>query len=73
MMTRQHRAAQVIEAYEAALAQVTLAMPLHLVATVLDNRAAGAAWTAHAIWPPMLPNKLEAFRVIDQRSEINQV
>jgi uncharacterized protein (DUF2252 family) len=73
MMTGQHCAAQVIEACETALVAVALAMPLHLIMTVADHRAARAARTARSTGPPMLPNELVAFCVVDQRGEINQV
>ena len=69
----QHRAGEVVEAGCARSAPIPLPMRLRVVVPVPDHRVAAAPGTAHAIGPAMLAHQGEAFGVVHQAGEVDQV
>jgi len=72
MMTGQDRTAQVVEAGRTVFAAIALPVRLGVIPTMSGHGRAAAGWTPDAIRPAVLPNQIEAFRVIDQRSQGHQ-
>src|SRR5206468_11339152 len=72
VMPGQRRAGQVVEAGAAPYAAVALAVRLDLVPAVAGDRGALAARAADALGPAVLPDQLEASRVIDQGRQVHQ-
>src|SRR4051812_8985130 len=73
MVPGQRRAGEVVKAPGAVLAPITLPMRLGVVAPVADHRIAAATGAAHALGPAVLAHQREAFGVVQQRREIDQV
>src|SRR4051794_34489215 len=73
MMSRQHRASQVVEPSMARLAQVALSMPLSFIMAVADDHGTVAVRAAHAIRPAMLTHKFKALGLVQQAREIDHL
>src|SRR3954467_6060899 len=73
MMSRQHRAGQVVEPSMARLAQVALSMPLSFIMAVADDHGTVAVRAAHAIRPAMLTHKFKALGLVQQAREIDHL
>src|ERR687883_1082236 len=73
MMSRQHRAGELVEPAMARLAQVALPMPLPFIVAVADDHGTVAVRAAHAIRPAMLTHKLKALGLLQQAREIDQL
>ena len=72
MAAGQDGAGQVVEAGAASRATVALPVRLDVVPTVTGDRGTAAARAADAVGPAVLPDQLEASRVIDQRRQVHQ-
>src|SRR4051794_14961871 len=68
----QDGAAQVVEAGATPRATVALPVRLDVVPTVTSDRGTAAARAADAVGPAVLPDQLEASRVIDQGRQVHQ-
>src|SRR5919205_1976190 len=73
MLSRQHRAGEIVEPSMARFAQVALSMPLPFIVAVADHHGTVAVRAAHAIRPAMLTFKLEARGLVQQAREIDHV
>src|SRR4051794_29587399 len=73
MMSRQHRASQVVEPSMARLAQVALPVPLSFIMAVADDHGTVAVRAAHAIRPAMLTHKFKALGLVQQAREIDHL
>jgi hypothetical protein len=72
MMAGQRRVREIVETKLAIVAKITLAMRLRVVMAVAHDMFAAALGTANALRPTRLTHKLETFRVIEQRRQIDQ-
>src|SRR5215212_10826439 len=72
-MPGQRRAGEVVKAPGAVLAPIALPVRLGVVAPVADHRVTATSGTAHALGPAKLAHQCEAFRVVQQPREVDQV
>src|SRR5690349_19702439 len=68
----QDRAAQVVEAGAASRAAVPLPLRLDVIPAVAGDSGAAAMRAADALRPAVLPDQLEAARVVDQGQQVHQ-
>src|SRR5215210_6125000 len=73
MVPGQRRAGEVVEAPGARLASIALPVRLRVVAAVADHRVTAAPGTAHALRPALVAHQREAFGVVQQPREVDQV
>src|SRR5215212_8614592 len=73
MVPGQRRAGEVVEAPGAGLTPIALSMRLRVVAPIADYRVTATPGTAHAFRPAMLAHQREAFGVVQQLREVDQV
>src|SRR5919205_127362 len=73
MVPGQRRAGEVVEAPGARLTSIALPVRLRVVAPIADHRLTATPGTAHALRPAMLANQREAFGVVHQPREVDQV
>ena len=73
VMAGQHRAGEVVEAPRTLLAAVALPAGLRLVTAVAGHRRACAEGAPDTLGPAMLAHQGEAFGIVDQGREIDQV
>src|SRR5918994_2036600 len=73
MVPGQRRAGEVVEAPGAGLTPIALSMRLRVVAPIADDRVTATPGTAHAFRPAMLAHQREAFGVVQQLREVDQV
>jgi hypothetical protein len=73
MVPGQRRAGEVVEAPGARLTSIALPVRLRVVAPIADHRLTATPGTAHALRPAMLANQREAFGVVQQPREVDQV
>src|SRR4051794_36875215 len=73
MVPGQRRAGEVVKAPGAVLAPIALPVRLGVVAPVADHRVTATSGTAHARGPAMRAHKREAFGVVQQPREVDQV
>jgi hypothetical protein len=71
MMARKDSPSQVVKMPVASLTQVSLPLRLCIVSSVLGNFLRGTIRAVHSLWPPHLPHRLEALRVIDERLNVD--
>src|SRR5215210_1413990 len=73
MVSGQRRAGEVVKAPGARLAPIALPVRLRVVAPVADHPITATPGTAHALRPTMLAHQREAFGVIQQPREVDQI
>src|SRR4051812_31107848 len=71
-MPGQESASEVVEAGAARRAAVALPVRLGVVPAVAGDLGTIAARAANAVRPAVLPDQLEALRVVDQRRQVHQ-
>src|SRR3954470_15231788 len=73
MVPGQRGAGEVVEAPGAGLTSIALPVRLCVVAPVADHRVTATPGTAHALRPAQLAHQREAFGVVQQPREVDQV